>query len=54
MAFIAAVGAIVAWFAATMGVYIVTGDFVSFIGAALNTAPSIWLAFVTLLLGRLW
>ena len=26
-----------AWFAATMGVYIVTGDFISFIGAALNT-----------------
>ena len=38
MAFIAAVGAIVAWFAATMGVYIVTGDFISFIGAA-STRP---------------
>ena len=52
MAFIAAVGSIVAWFAATMGVYIVTGDFISFIGA-LNTAPSIGLAFVTFLVGAL-
>jgi hypothetical protein len=51
IAFIAAVGAIVAWFAATMGVYIVTGDFISFIGAILNTAPSIGLAFVTFIVG---
>ncbi|NCX21291.1 MAG: hypothetical protein EBX06_13945, partial [Rhodobacteraceae bacterium] len=53
MAFIAAVVAILAWFAATMGVYIVTGDFISFIGAALNTAPSIGLAFVTFIVGAL-
>jgi len=53
MAFIAAVGAILAWFATTMGVYIVTGDFISFIGAALNTAPSIGLAFVTFIVGAL-
>jgi len=53
MAFIAAVVAILAWFAATMGVYIVTGDFISFIRAALNTVPSIGLAFVTFIVGAL-
>jgi hypothetical protein len=53
IAFIAAVGAILAWFAATMGVYIVTGHFISFIGAALNMTPSIGLAFVTFIAGAL-
>ncbi|NDD89791.1 MAG: AcrB/AcrD/AcrF family protein, partial [Rhodobacteraceae bacterium] len=53
MAFIAAVGAILAWFAATMGVYIVTGDFINFIGATFNAAPSIGFAFLTFIVGAL-
>ena len=53
IAFIAAVGAILAWFAATMGVYIVTGYFISFIGAVLNMTPSIGLAFVMFIAGAL-
>jgi hypothetical protein len=53
MAFSAALGAIIAWFAATMGTYIVTGDFMGFVGAVLNVDPSIGMAFVTFILGSL-
>jgi len=53
IAFVTAVGAIITWFAATMGVFIVTGNFISFIGAILNIDPSIGLAFGLFIIGAL-
>jgi len=53
MAFLMAVAGIIAWFVATLGVYIVTGEFIGVLGTMLNISPSIGMALTTFLVGAL-